>query len=97
MALSIQKANEIVRSVISGPTVTAPHVAASTQVQKLLDAWRATPHYDTLDMIEAELVGIAHELKQTPPERLKTYMDLKEKERVTWIGQAQLVKIGGQQ
>jgi len=96
MALSIQKANEIVQSVISDPTVTHPHVAASTQVQKLLDAWRAKPHYDTLDMNEAELVGIADELKQTPPERLKTYIDLKEKERATWIGQAQLVKIGGQ-
>jgi hypothetical protein len=101
IALSIQKADEIVRSVISDSTVTTPHVAATVQVQKLLDAWKAKPHYDTLDMNEAELVGIVQELKQTPPatatEHLKAYIDIKEKERATWTDQAQLVKIGGQQ
>jgi len=104
MALSIQKANEIITNTTQDSTITNPHVVASVQVQKLLDAWKANPHYDdVIDINEGELTGIIRDLKQTPNaqdnlsevEYLKTYVAAKEKEENTWANQAQLVKIGG--
>jgi hypothetical protein len=96
-AASIQTANEIIRNVAGDSTVTAPHVIAAERVQKLLDAWKATPHYDVLDMSSSQLSSIVHDLKQTPPDQLQAYIAAKEKERATWADQAQLLKIGDQQ
>jgi hypothetical protein len=99
-ALSIQKADEIIGGVLADSTVTNPHGEAATQVQKRLDAWKATVHYDVIDMDEGELIGIVRDLKNAPASRgnsseaeyLKTYVAMKEKERATWADQAQLVR-----
>jgi hypothetical protein len=98
-ALSIQKAVEIIDGVLADSTVTNPHGEAATKVQKRLDAWKATVHYDVVDMDEGELIGMVRDLKNVPAVRgsrsetdyLKTYIDMKEKERATWADQAQLV------
>jgi hypothetical protein len=94
---SIRTANEIIRNVVGDSAVTAPHVVAAERVQKLLDTWKATRHYDVLDMNSSQLSSIVHDLKQTPPDQLLAYVAAKEKERATWADQAQFVKVGGQQ
>jgi len=84
--------------------VPSPHAAAAAEVQKRLDAWKATVHYDVADMNEGEFIGIVRDLKSVPAARgntseaefLKSYVAMKEKERATWADQAQL-KVGGQQ
>jgi hypothetical protein len=101
-AASIQKADEIIGRVLADATITSPHVTAATEVQKHLDAWKATTHYDALDLSEAELVGIVRDLKNTSAakgsrnetEYLQGYIAAKEKERLVWTDQAQLVTGG---
>ncbi len=103
MATSIQKANELIAAAIADSTDMNPHATASSRVQKMLSAWKATTHYDVIDMNEGELLGIIQHLNQVPSfkgdlsetEYLQTYMAMKAKEQAMWRDQAQL--IGGQQ
>ncbi len=102
MANSIQKANELITSAIADSTDTSPHTTASSRVQNLFSAWKATPHYDVIDMNGGELTGIIRELNQVPSvkgdvsetEYLRSYIAAKAKEQATWRDQAQLT--GGQ-
>jgi hypothetical protein len=86
MATSIEKANQLL-STASDPKL------ASTQVENLLNAWKATPHHE-LDMDESALRSILRDLEQNPD--LKSYVAAKEKEKAMWADQAKLVVTGGQ-
>jgi hypothetical protein len=86
IAASIEKASEVIAA-------SAPETAANA-VHQAKETWKAQEH-TALTEDETQYLIIEQDLKQTPPESVKDYVAIKQKEQAVWLEQSQLRLIGG--